>query len=101
MRFLRQNIKNFIQQYTTRILMRLIYNKNKVKNNTLKLFLIKKFMLRIFSTQHKVYKTTKTLEKTVFQNQFKNAQVFQIILNTFRVYSEIKHLSFSRNLSNG
>ena len=66
MRFLRQNIKNFIQQYTTRILMRLIYNKNKVKNNIQKLFLIKKFMLRIFSTQHKVYKTTKTLEKTVF-----------------------------------
>lgn len=66
MRFLRKNTKNFIQQYTNRMLMSLINNLSRVKYNTLRLFSIKKFMLRIFSMLHKVSKTTKTLEKTVF-----------------------------------
>lgn len=75
MRFLRKNTKNFIQQYTNRMLMSLINNLSRVKYNTLRLFSIKKFMLRIFSMLHKVSKTTKTLEKTVFQNQYKNALI--------------------------
>lgn len=66
MRFLRKNTKNFIQQYTNRMLMSLINNLSRVKYNTLRPFLIKKFMLRIFYMLHKVSKTTKTLEKTVF-----------------------------------
>lgn len=66
MRFLRKNTKNFIQQYTNRMLMSLINNLSRVKYNTLRPFSIKKFMLRIFSMLHKVSKTTKTLEKTVF-----------------------------------
>lgn len=101
MRFLRKNTKNFIQQYTNRMLMSQINNLNRVKYNTLKPFSIKKFMLRIFSMLHKVSKTTKTLKKTVFQNQYKNALILQMILNILKVYLEIKLKNFSRNLSNG